>query len=62
MDGDTEISERERIVKVLCSHFPFSMFFCAMDSIICAMLLAYCAFAYLGFPRGPWSSNIFTDH
>ena len=38
------------------------MLFCAMDSIIYAMLLTYCAFAYLGFPRGPWSSNIFTNH
>jgi hypothetical protein len=22
----------------------------------------HCVFANLGFPRGPWSSNIFTDH
>jgi hypothetical protein len=45
-----------------CPHFPFSMLFCAMDSIIYVMLLTYCVFAYLEFPRGPWSSNIFTDH
>jgi hypothetical protein len=27
-----------------------------------AMFLMYCVFAYLGFPRGPWSSDIFADH